>query len=83
MTLRHTPHHPAAPGASSLPGRHHAATGQEEVVRHHHDEIRDRGVLDAIGRAIASPVMDSARGTDPYLPEASADDHAPLVKPAR
>lgn len=78
--------HPVAPGASSLPIHPHPAAQNEEVVRHHHDEIRDRGVLDAIGRAIASPVMDSARSADPYLPDASAHDvpppHKPVHRPA-
>ena len=49
----------------------------QATPHHHRDEIRDRGALDALGRAITAPVMDSARGEDPFLPAPGADDLPP------
>lgn len=49
--------------------------------RHHRHEIRDRSALDALGRAIASPVIDSARAEDPFLPEPGAHDQPPKARP--
>ena len=45
----------------------------------------DRGALDALGRAVTSPMLDTAAETDPWLPQPGEEDEGeppPSATPA-
>lgn len=59
---------------------------EDEAPRIHRPRtVHDRGVFDSLGRAVSSPVFDSAQA-DPWLPEAddgAAEDDMPAAPPGR
>lgn len=48
--------------------------------------VHDRSMMDAFGRAVSSPIFDTAAEADPWLPEpdgTAGDDDGPVHPPRR